>query len=359
MAGAGATFLAWYRMVGIPTARELVDIGLSVVRACELTGVPRASYYRITRGYRHYKPVADRLAQRQRRQPAALSEPERRAIVEVLSAAENEDLSVSQVYWRALDAELVTCSQRTFYRVAGAAGLVGDRRRRRSGGGGHKSRRKPIVPADAPNDLWSWDVTELRGPGRQRYKLALAIDVFSRYPVCWCIEYGESREEIIAMFDEAFEVFDAPAGLHSDNGATMRSHDLLYFLGGMDVSPSFSRPRVSDDNPFSESFFKTIKYDLACPDRFDSIDHAREWTAGFLNRYATEHRHSGLGYYAPADVYFQTAQVRRDHRQAVLDRAYAANPGRFRRPPQAPPLPGPTGINTKTVNQTNQLSQTA
>lgn len=324
----------------------LAEHGVSVKSGCGLVGVARARYYRVVNGYRHYKPVADPVPQSQRQQPAALSAQERALIPEILGREEYTDQSVRQVYWRSFDAGLINCSESTFYRVARAEGLVGDRRRPRGDGGGQRPRHKPIVPADMPGHLWSWDVTELRGPAQQRYKLALVIDVFSRYPVCWHVDYGEDRRKIIVMFAEAFAVFGEPDVLHADNGPVMRSHELINALVAEGVTPSYSRPRVSDDNPFSESLFKTIKYDLACPQRFDDLDHARAWVAEFMDRYANEHRHSGLGHYTPAAVFFGTAKHDHARRQARLDQAYARHPERFRNRPKAPNLPGPTGINT-------------
>ncbi|MFN8054754.1 transposase [Gordonia sp. (in: high G+C Gram-positive bacteria)] len=300
--------------------------------------------------------MADPVPQAQRHQPAALSERERALIPQILCRQEYADQSVRQTYWRSFDADLIDCSESTFYRVARKAGLVGDRRRLRADGGGQRPRRKPIVAAGAPGQLWSWDVTELRGPGQQRYKLALVIDVFSRYPVCWHVDHGEDRREIIAMFAQAFALFGEPDVVHSDNGPVMRSHELVKALLDQGVTPSYSRPRVSDDNPFSESLFKTIKYDLACPQRFDSLEHTRTWVAAFMHRYANDHRHSGLGHYTPAAVFHGTAQHDHAHRQQRLDQAYAQHPERFRKPPKASALPGPTGINTKTQAA---LSQTA
>ncbi|MFD6673657.1 transposase [Rhodococcus zopfii] len=325
---------------------------MPVTRACALVGVPRSSYYRLARGYTHYRPVEHPTPHADRVQPAALVPAERQALVELLLAEENVDLSVAQVYWRSFDEGLVSCSQSTCYRVARAQNLTGDRRRTRRGG--VFSRRRPVVAAAQTGDLWSWDITMLQGPRRQdRYLLYLAIDVYSRFPVAWRIEYAESTTMAVQMFAEAFAVFGVPAVLHADNGASMRSHGLLDALETAGVAASYSRPRVSDDNPFSESLFKTIKYDLSCPLRFDSIDHARRWTEQFLVRYATEHRHSGLARHTPASVFFGTDAEERRARQARLDQIYAEHPERFHRRPLAPQLSVLTGIN---IN--HYLSQT-
>ena len=319
-----------------------------MTKGCALVGIPRSTFYRVSRGYAHYTPVTVPMAHRDRHQPAALSAAERQTLIDVLTSDEFQDLSVGQVYWRALDAGLIGCSQRSFYRVAATHRLVGDRRATRvRTGGGTTSRRTPIVHADKPGDLWSWDITELRGPGDHRYKLYLAMDVFSRAPVGWRVEYTEDTAKVIDMFAQAFQAHQVPGCLHADNGSSMRAHALVDYLEQAGVVASYSRPRVSDDNPFSESLFKTIKYDLAMPDRFDSINHARSWIQEFLHRYATEHRHSGIGHHTPGSVRDGTAHLVQQRRQRTLDHYWAQHPQRFTSRPSAPPRPQPTGINTK------------
>lgn len=336
----------------IATVTELAEEqAMSIAVACPLVGVPRSTYYRISRGYQHYRPVAEPIPNRERRQPAALDEDERAGILTVLSDPKYEEKSVVQTYWLAFDAGDLACSQRTFYRVANTHRLVGDRRRTRTHGS--SSRRTPAVAANKAGDLWSWDVTELSGPtNNDRYYLYLIIDVFSRYPVGWCIETYISKKRAVTLFTAAINTHGAPKVVHSDNGSSMRSKDLIDTLQGNGVVTSYSRPRVSDDNPFSESLFKTIKYDPSCPDRFDDIEHARGWTGDFLDLYATEHHHSGLGRHTPASVFFGTATQIRAQRQRALDAYYAQHPERFRRAPTAPELPQPTGINTHLLSQT-------
>lgn len=317
-------------------------------RACALVGLPRSTYYRASRGYRHYQPVRVPVPHRARVQPAALTPAERNQIIDVLTRDSDGDggvdLSVQQVYWRAFDAGLLACSPRTFYRVAAAQGLVGDRRRGGHGRPGRRGRQAPAVAATRPDELWSWDATELTGPGQERYKLMLVLDVYARFPIGWRIEYGETTATAVEMFATAIQHHGVPSVVHADNGSVMRSHDLVAQLHDHGIVTSYSRPRVSDDNPFSESMFKTIKYDSSCPDRFDSIDHARAWTTSFLTRYAIEHRHSGLGYYTPAAVYHGTVNADQARRQAHLDAYWHRHPERFRRPPHA------TTITTTAIN---------
>ncbi|MBB3035816.1 IS3 family transposase [Hoyosella altamirensis] len=333
----------------------LIAAGMSVLAACTLIGVARSSFYRITRGYQHYRPVTDPTPQARREQPAALSHTERDTIIDLLGCEEYMDLSVLQAYWRAFDAKNIGCSLSTFYRVARSEKLTGDRRRIRRGAS--SKRVKPVVPAAAPNELWTWDTTELRGPRNQdRYRLGLIVDVYSRYPVGWYIGYSENAADAKNMFTAALTAHGAPAIVHSDNGAAMRASELTSLLENIPhrATMSYSRPRVSDDNPFSESMFKTLKYDLNCPDHFDSIEHAREWTGQYLHTYAHQHRHSGLNWHTPASVYHSTAHHVQHQRQQHLDQYYAAHPKRFRQPPQAPRLPEATGINIKPPH----LSQT-
>ncbi|WP_241128664.1 IS3 family transposase [Cognataquiflexum nitidum] len=318
---------------------------VDVAPTCKLLGMARSTYYRLARGYQHYRRVTDPIPHTQRRQPAALTEAEKTQALQALDDPDQADASVVQVYWSSFDAGRVSCSQSTFYRIARAHNLVGDRRPGRHGGHG-PGRPKPVAAAAAAGDLWSWDITMLRGPGRQLYRLYLAIDVYSRYPVAWRIETREDTALAVEMFLDAFDRHGAPILLHADNGAAMRARDLATALDAAAVGRSYSRPRVSNDNPFSEALFKTIKYDLDHPDRFDSLDHARAWTADFLHRYATGHHHSGLGRCTPQQVFTGTAEHIHRTRQARLDHIAATHPERFRTPPQAPPLPQPTGINT-------------
>lgn len=345
------------------TVTALIDqAGMVTGRACALVGLARSTYYRVSRGYRHYQPVTTPVPQAARFQPSALTQPERDQIIAVLTQVDGldgpdgdaeaveADLSVHQVYWRAFDAGLLSCSQRTFYRVAARHRLVGDRRRGGHGRRGRHGRQPPVAAATRSDELWSWDVTELTGPGRERYKLMLILDVYSRFPIGWRIEYGEAIPYALELFATAIGRYGVPSVVHADNGSVMRSHDLVDQLHDHGIVTSYSRPRVSDDNPFSESMFKTVKYDLSCPDRFDSIDHARAWTAQFLVRYATEHRHSGLGHYTPAAVYHGTVDADRARRQAQLDHYWQCHPERFRRPPQAPTITT-TGINAHLLSQ--------
>lgn len=328
---------------------------MTVWRACALTGVARSTYYRISRGYQHYRPVAHPITQADRVQPGALSAAERDQAIAVLEDPDYEEHSVCQAWWRAFDQGLVACSMRTFYRIAARQGLVADRRRGRHSG--DRPRSTPRVGATAAGQLWSWDITDLKGPARQVYKLYLVIDVFSRYPVAWRVEPAEDHQPAIDMFTTAFTRHGAPKVLHADNGAVMRCGDLLDALQAQKVTASYSRPRVCDDNPFSESLFKTIKYAADCPDQFDSLDAARAWTTAYLAGYATQHRHPGIGWHTPASVFDGSCYQKQAWRQARLDAYHRQHPERFHRPPRAPQIPTHVGINQK-KNTNTDLSQT-
>jgi len=311
-----------------------------VTRACQILGVPRSTFYH----RRSRDPLAQRSwSRRDIRQPHALSAEEVDAAVQVLADLDLVEKSVCQAYWAGFDTGRLTCSQSTFYRIARSRELVGDRRPCRARGSS-PNRPKPVAAAAEVNQLWSWDISELNGPGRVRYHLFLVLDVYSRYPIGWRIEQHASREYAVEMFKDAFGRCGVPQVLHSDNGSQMRSHELRDLLADI-VTASFSRPHVSNDNPFSEALFKTIKYDPSMPEAFDSIEHARDWMTDFLDRYSREHRHVGLNRHTPHAIFTGTAHQVQTARQARLDELHAAHPGRYAQAPKAPPLPGPTGIN--------------
>lgn len=323
-------------------ATTLAEGGWSTVAACRVVGVPRSTFYH----RRQRPPLTERTSSFSRAhavQPNALSAAETEQVLAVLTDENLANKSVCQAYWDGFDAGRVPCSQRTFYRIADAHGMVGDRRNCRARGTG-SGRAKPVAAATRVNQLWSWDISELRGPGRCKYHLFLAIDVYSRYPVAWRIEQHAHSPYAVQMFTDAFARHGMPQVLHADNGSQMRCDDMAELLNDT-VTASHSRPYVSNDNPFSEALFKTIKYDLEMPEKFDSIEHARAWMTMFLDRYTREHRHVGLNRHTPHDVFTGTAHTVRAARQARLDQLHAANPGRYARPPKAPPPPAATGIN--------------
>ena len=255
------------------------------------------------------------------------------------------DKAVAQVWAELLDEGVYLCSQSTMYRILRAHNMSRERRRVAT----HPPRVKPELVAHQPNDVWSWDITKLAGPMRgEFYQLYVMLDIFSRYPVGWRIEHHEDAGIAQAWMAELTALHGRPGAIHADRGSAMTSKNVAQLLIDLGVARSHSRPRVSNDNPFSESQFKMLKYRNDFPERFDSIEHARTWCKGFFDYLRHEHRHSALGLHTPASVYFGTAADIQAERARVMAEAYAANPNRFGAPPQPPKLPTAAWINPPT-----------
>ncbi len=240
----------------------------------------------------------------------------------------------------------LTASVSTFYRLLREAFETRGRRNELT----HPAYAKPELLACAPRELWSWDITKLKGPAKWAcFHLYVILDVFSRYVVGWMIAPRESAElahELIAATCDKEGIARGQLTLHADRGTSMRSKPVALLLADLAVTQSHSRPHVSDDNPYSEAQFKTLKYRPDFPARFDSIEHARAFCQGFFAWYNHEHRHSGIGYMTPAAVHTGQAQPLYDARQDVLHQAFVAHPERFtRRHPTPPALPAQVGIN--------------
>jgi putative transposase len=232
------------------------------------------------------------------------------------------------------------------YRILAAAGEVRERRDQRR----HPAYTRPELLATGPNELWSWDITKLRGPAKWTYyQLYVILDVFSRYVPGWMVATRESAElarRLIA--DTAAKQGIAPDSLtiHADRGSSMTSRPVALLLADLGIAKSHSRPHVSNDNPYSEASFKTLKYRPTFPARFGSIEDARAFCAEFFAWYNTEHRHSGIAMYTPADVHHGRTVELAGVRAGVLDAAYAAHPERFVRGPSTPaPVPAEVWIN--------------
>lgn len=241
----------------------------------------------------------------------------------------------------------------------------------------HPAYAKPELLAQEPGELWSWDITKLKGPGKWNcFHLYVILDVFSRYAVGWMLAPHESAalaQELIAATCDREGVAAGQLTLHADRGTSMRSKSVALLLADLGVAKSHSRPHVSDDNPYSESQFKTLKYQPDFPARFDSIEHARAFCQTFFAWYNHEHRHSGIGYMTPAAMHSGRAHQLYAARQIVLDEAFRQNPARFtQRHPTPPPLPTAVGINwpkplpdaaaqepDSTLNSTQPVSQSA
>jgi putative transposase len=315
----------------------------STKQACALLGASRATRYRRRRPPRLGPPPPRPTP------PNALSEAERQRILAVLRSPEYCDLAPAQVWARLLDDGIYLCSISTMYRLLAIAGENRERRRQRT----HPARKKPELIATAPNRVWSWDITKLQGPTRGTYyELFVIIDIFSRYVVGWMVspaETGELAEAFIADTLQRHGIDRDQLTLHADRGTSMTSKPVAQLLVDLGVARSHSRPHVSNDNPYSEANFKTLKYCPAFPGRFGSIHDARAFCAVFFDHYNHVHRHAGIGLHTPASVHYGTATEIRAQRAVTLDAAYAANPARFRhRQPRPPKLPTVAWINEPT-----------
>jgi putative transposase len=275
-----------------------------------------------------------------------LSDEEATRVLEVLRSERFCDLSPEQVYPILLDEGVYLCSVSTMYRLLRAHGEVKERRSQAT----HPAKVKPELIAEQPNEIWSWDVTKLPGAHRrQHFDLLVAIDIFSRYVPGWLVVDRSDAEIAKAFLDGVIRAHGIEPNrltLHMDRGSEMTAKSTVQLLADLEVGQSFSRPRVSNDNPYSESNFKTLKYCPAFPEHFGCIEDARSFCATFFDRYNHHHRHSGIGFYTPASVHFGTATEVRCQRAATLDAAYAAHPERFvRRAPTPADLPVSAWIN--------------
>jgi putative transposase len=245
-----------------------------------------------------------------------------------------------------LDEGVYLCSPSTMYRLLRAQGETGDRRRHAT----HPARVKPELVATGPNQCWSWDITKLAGPAKWTwYYLYVLLDIYSRYVVGWMVAHREAAalaERLLAEAITAQGVEPAQLAVHADRGTSMTSKPVAMLLADLGVTRSHSRPHVPDDNPYSESQFKTLKHHPSFPDRFGCIQDARAFCQGFFGWYNHEHRHSGIALLTPADVHHGRASQVITARAAVLDSAYATHPERFvRKPPQPPRLSEAVWIN--------------
>jgi putative transposase len=301
---------------------------LGVAPTCAALEVPRASFYRSLR---------PRVEPPPRPTPArALPAEERQVVLDVVHAPRFVDLAPAQIFATLLDEGTYLCSERTFYRVLAEHAEVRERRDQLR----HPHYAAPELLATRPNELWSWDITKLLGPTKWTYySLYVLLDVFSRYVVGWLLaqrESAELAEKLIAQSCERQRIAPGQLTVHADRGAAMTSKSVALLLADLGVTKSHSRPHVSNDNPFSESQFKTLKYRPEFPDRFGSPEHARSCSADLLHWYNTEHHHVGLGLFTPHDVHYGLAAAKREQRAQVLAEAFAKHPERF---PNGLPVP--------------------
>ena len=302
---------------------DLADPIVPIATACQALGVSRATLYRCTR------PAPPRCLVAQRApSPRRVSDAERAKILDTFHSAEFGDQSVIEVYATLLSRGVYLASIRTMYRVLAAKGENKERRNQRR----PHVYEKPSLTATASNQVWTWDITKLATTAVGVFLHAyVIIDLFSRYVVGWMVASRECKHLAAQLFAETIARHGVEPGLtvHADRGSAMKSDTLAQLLATLGAQRSFSRPHVSDDNAFSESQFKTLKYQPDYPGRFTGELHARGWLAPFFGWHNEEHHHSNLALFTPADVFFGRVDEVRIVRQAALDAAYAAHPERF------------------------------
>jgi putative transposase len=319
--------------------------------ACAAVGRPQASHYRRHRSSpARARPVP--VPQRDRAQPRALSAGERQAILGLLHGERFMDVAPAEVWATLLDEGCYLGSVSTFYRLLREHGETRERRAQAT----HPASVKPELFATEPNRVWSWDITKLAGPAKwSYYYLYVIIDIYSRYVVGWMLASRESAvlaEELIRETCAKQGIRREQLSLHADRGSSMTSKPVAFLLADLGVTQSHSRPHVSNDNPYSESHFKTLKYRPDFPDRFASLESARVHCHEFFEWYNNVHRHGGLGLHIPADVHYRRAAAVQIERAAVLDHAYRGHPERFvNRRPQPPRLPQAAWINPPTPKE--------
>ena len=315
---------------------------VATAAACRALGWPRATWYR----HHRRTPPPPRPERQPRPQPRALTSQEQGRLLDVLHAPEHVDEAPATIYAKLLDQGVYLGSVATMYRLLRRHDEVHERRRQAV----HPAAKKPELLATRPNQVWSWDITRLLGPEKWTYYyLYVIIDIYSRYVVGWLLARAERAllaERLLADTIRKQQVEPHTLVIHADRGSSMASKPVAFLLADLGVTKSHSRPHVSNDNPYSESQFKTLKYRPDFPDRFGCYEDAHAFCGRFFGWYNYDHRHSGIGYHTPADVHHGRAELLREKRAIVLSSAYDLHPERFvRKPPEPPKLPTIAWIN--------------
>jgi putative transposase len=315
--------------------------------ACAAVGEAQARWYR-----RHRQsPPPPRPERVPTPQPRALSELERKELRRVLNSEEFVDEAPATVYAKLLDQGVYLASVPTMYRVLREHDEVHERRRQAT----HPAAKKPELLASKPNEVWSWDISKLLGPEQWTYYyLYVIIDIYSRYVPGWMLAHTENAKLAEALLADSVtkqNIARHQLTIHADRGSPMTAKPVAFLLADLGVTKSHSRPHVSNDNPFSESQFRTLKYRPEFPQRFGCFQDAHAHCGRFFSWYNDEHRHSGVGFHTPADVHYGRAAAMRDKRAIVLNTAYAEHPERFvRKYPEPPRLPTAVWINEPEEN---------
>lgn len=329
-------------------AEELAGQIGQTAGACRSIGVSRATLYRRRR------PRIESSCTRPKPH-RALSLVERERVISVLHSERFADKAPAQVWATLLDEGTCLCSPRTMHRILAWQGELRERRNQLR----HPNYAKPELLAEGPNEVWSWDITKLLGPVKWTYfYLYVILDIFSRYVTGWMVAHKESAALARRLIEATCIKQGIEPGqltIHADRGGSMRSKSLAFLLADLGVTKTHSRPHVSNDNPYSEAQFKTLKYRPGFPGRFGSIQDARSFCRSFFDYYNTDHRHSGIALMTPASVHYGLAEELQATRQAALLAAYAAHPERFvHGPPRPPQLPLAAWINPPVKKATSQ-----
>jgi transposase InsO family protein len=328
--------------------KAAADLSLDIGKkpACKALSVPRATFYRHTANRVpdfHDRPTS----------PLALTSTQRQGVLDILHSERFQDKAPYEVYATLLDEGHYHCSIRTMYRILSTEhGCVKERRR-----GHHRGQyNKSELLAHGPNQVWSWDITKLKGPVKWTYfYLYVILDIFSRYVVGWMVAHREQDALAKQLIEQSYykhSILSGQLTIHADRGSSMKSKAVAYLLADLGITKTHSRPHVSNDNPYSESQFKTLKYHREFPDRFGSIQDARAFCQPFFTWYNKEHRHSGIALMTPEQVHYGMAEKVIQHRRQVLTDAFNKYPLRFKgKIPKPFPLPKAVWINKPSTDQ--------
>lgn len=315
---------------------------IGITKACQALVVPRSRIYRARTANRETRiPVA-----KPKPHPRSLRQDEKIQVRQILNSERFQDLAPREVYATLLDEGIYHCSWRTMYRILEEHNEIRERRNQLT----HPNYQKPELLATGPKQVWSWDITKLLGPEKWTYYyLYVILDIYSRYVVGWMIASKETAvlaQELIKKTCAKQHIQPDQLIIHADRGSPMIAKSMALLMADLGVTKSHSRPHVSDDNPFSEAQFRTMKYRPDYPKRFGSQPDARLWARHFFEWYNNEHHHSSIGLMTPADVHYGHAKEILHRRQTVLQEAYQKNPERFVKGiPTAPQLPESVWIN--------------
>lgn len=327
---------------------------IAIQPLCEALDLSRAS------AYRHWSPSSAPSQTPRSKPPQALSQAERETVLALLHSDRFVDVAPVQVYATLLDEGQYHCSARTMYRLLSTNNEVRERRAVAS----RPVYSKPELLATKPNQVWSWDITKLKGPQTWSYfYLYVILDIFSRYVVGWMVAPRESASLAKRLIEDSYRkqgVTPDQLTIHADRGSSMTSKQVAHLMMDLGVTKTHSRPHVSNDNPFSESQFKTLKYRPSFPKRFGGIQDSRAFCVDFFNWYNKDHRHSGISFYRPEDVHYERTGYLQKCRQAALNAAFETHPERFRgKVPRAAEPPEAVWINppVKSKAESNRNSE--